>query len=277
MFCHYNHEHRENTPDSSEQIKHCQYCKGRSIFHGLVKLFLIVLIIFFSLWSVESIVSSKLKSREMKNIKAEKTLSVSAEGKVVATPDLSTINFSVMTEAKTAKEAQTQNTNKMNGVIEYLKTIGIDKKDIKTTSYYLSPKYNYPDGRSVLVGYILTNSINIKVRDFNILGDLIAKSVDLGINQIGDVQFSIENPDILKAEAGGLAIKNAGEKAKTLAMQAGVRLGKIITFSESESSPIYPYYMKSAEMGMGGGGVAPQLELGSQEIKVTANIIFEIE
>lgn len=280
MFCHHNHEHGEhgeNTPDSSEQIKHCQYCKGRPTFHGLAKLFLIVLIIFFSLWSVESIVNSKLKSREIKNIKAEKTLSVNAEGKVVATPDLATINFSVMTEAKTAKEAQSQNTDKMNNVVEYLKSVGIDKKDIKTTSYYLSPKYNYPDGRSILVGYILTNSINIKVRDFDILGDLMAKSVDLGINQIGDAQFSIENPDALKAQAGELAIKNAKEKARTLSMQAGVRLGKIITFSENESSPIYPYYMKTAEMGMGGGEIAPQLEQGSQEIKVTANIIFEIE
>lgn len=245
---------------------------------NILPIFLIVLIIFFSVWSIESMVNAKSKLKEMKYIKAERTLSVSAEGKMIAVPNIANINFSVVTEAKTAKEAQSKNTEKMNRVIDYLKEIDIDKKDIKTTSYYLYPKYEYPNGRSVLVGYTLTNSITVKVRNFETIGDILSKSVDLGINQIGDIQFSIENPDNLKAQAGSLAIENARAKAGSLAQKAGVRLGKIITFSESEAGGyVQPYYMKAEAFGRGGGAAMPQLEEGSQEIKVVANIVFEIE
>lgn len=211
-------------------------------------------------------------------MKAERTLTVSAEGKVIAVPDIASINFSVVTEAKTAKEAQTKNTEKMNKVVDYVKSLNIDPKDIKTTSYSLYPKYDYTNGRSILSGYTLTNSINIKVREFDAIGDLIANSVDLGINQIGDVQFSIENPDELKAQAGAIAMKNAKDKATTLAKQAGVSLGRIVTFSESDTNmptPI-PYYAKLESVGMG-GGAAPQIEQGSQEVRIVSNIIFEIE
>lgn len=274
-----NHNHGNGEMPSSQPMRPCAHHAIKVLLKKLAAILIVVLIIFFSIWSVESIVNSKFKSKQLKTLTSQRTITVSAEGKVTATPDLANINFSVITEAKTAKEAQSKNTEKMNAVIDYLKSIGIESKDIKTTSYSLYPKYDYPNGRSVLAGYVITNSVNIKIRKFEVIGDLVAKSVDLGINQVGDVQFSIENPDKLKAEAGEIAMKNAKEKASRLAAQAGVSLSKIVTFSESSSDyyPI-PYYAKSESIGgMGGGGIAPQIEQGSQEIRVMANIVFEIE
>lgn len=271
------HDHDNNGSDTGDQ-KPCPNHAAKILLKKTLTLLILVLIIFFSIWSVESIVNMKTKLKETKNMKAERTLTVSAEGKVVAVPDIASVNFSIVTEAKTAKEAQAKNTEKMNKVVDYVKSIGIDQKDIKTTSYSLYPKYDYVSGRSTLSGYTLTNSINIKIRKFDSIGDLIANSVDLGINQIGDIQFSIENPDEVKAQAGAMAMKNAKDKALTLARQAGVSLGKIITFSESDANiPIpIPYYTKEA-IGMGGGGATPQIEQGSQEVKVVSNIVFEIE
>lgn len=267
MFqCHHNHE-----DNGANAPKGHMFCPPRNI----MPIFLIVLIIFFSVWSIESIVNSKSRLKEVENLKAERTLSVSAEGKVIAVPDIAKINFSVVTEAKTAKEAQSKNTEKMNKVLNYLKELDIDKKDIETTSYYLYPKYEYPNGKSILVGYTLTNSIAVKIRNFEIIGDVLLKSVDLGINQVGDVQFLIDNPDDFKDQAGSLAIENAKAKAGSLAQKAGVRLGKIITFSESEAGSIPPiYYAKAEGLGMGGG---PQIEQGTQEVRIIANIVFEIE
>lgn len=277
--CNHNHDNNcDSTSSSNEEMQPCPNHAAKMLIKKTLTLLILVLIIFFSIWSVESIVNMKTKLKETGNMKAERTLTVSAEGKVIAVPDIANINFTVVTDAKTAKEAQTKNTEKMNKVITHVKSIGIDSKDIKTTSYYLNQKYDYIDGKSILAGYILNNSINIKVRKFDSIGDLIANSVDLGINQIGDVQFSIENPDEVKAQAGAIAMKNAKDKALTLARQAGVSLGRVITFSESdENIPTPIYYMKKA-VGMGGGGEAtPQIEQGSQEVKVVANIIFEIE
>ena len=243
----------------------------------VMMIFGVVLIVLLAAGSINLIVSASLKLKEAKNIASARTMAVSAEGKVTVSPDTANINFSVITEAKTTKEAQAQNTEKMNKVIEYVKSVGIDPKDIKTVSYYLYPKYEYPNGKSILVGYTLTNSVSVKIVKFEVIGDLIAKSVELGINQIGDVNFFVDNPDEAKTKAGQLAIVNARKKAAALAQQTGIRLGKVVSVAESggELPPYYPMAKEAFGMG-GGGGATPQLTPGTQEIRVIANIVFEI-
>ena len=260
--------------DIAQKAGCCRCRAGKTI---VMMIFGAVLIILLVAGSVNLIVGASLKSKEAKNIAATRTIAVSAEGKMTIAPDAASINFSVITETKTAKEAQTQNTEKMNKVIEYVKSVGIDPKDIKTTSYYLYPKYDYPNGKSILVGYTLTNSISVKIVKFELIGDLIAKSVELGINQIGDVNFFVDNPDEAKTKAGQLAIQNARAKALALARQAGIKLGKVVSVTESGGEfPLY-YPMAKEAFGMGGGGgAAPQLTPGTQEIRVFANMTFEI-
>ena len=260
--------------DRAQEAGCCRCRAGKAI---AMMIFGAVLIVLLVAGSVNLIVGAGLKSKEAKNIAATRTMAVSAEGKVTVSPDTASVNFSVITEAKTAKEVQTQNTEKMNKVIEYVKSVGIDPKDIKTTSYYLYPKYDYPNGKSILVGYTLTNSISVKIVKFELIGDLIAKSVELGINQIGDINFFVDNPDEAKTKAGQLAIRNARAKALALARQAGVRLGKVVSVTESGGGlpPYYPMAKEAFAVGGGGGG-APQLTPGTQDIQVTANVIFEI-
>src|SRR3989344_2463432 len=252
-------------------------CRCRAGKTTAMMIFGTVLIVLLVAGSVNLIVGASLKSKEARNIAAARTMAVSAEGKVTVSPDTASVNFSVITEAKTAKEVQTQNTEKMNKVIEYVKSVGIDPKDIKTTSYYLYPKYDYPNGKSILVGYTLTNSISVKIVKFELIGDLIAKSVELGINQIGDINFFVDNPDEIKTKAGQLAIQNARAKALALARQAGIKLGKVVSVTESgEEFPLYYPMAKEAFAVGGGGGAAPPLTPGTQDIQVTANVIFEI-
>ena len=260
--------------DIAQEAGCCRCRAGKTI---AMMIFGAVLIILLVAGSVNLIVGAGLKSKEAKNIAATRTMAVSAEGKVTVSPDTASVNFSVITEAKTAKEVQTQNTEKMNKVIEYVKSVGIDPKDIKTTSYYLYPKYDYPNGKSILVGYTLTNSISVKIVKFELIGDLIAKSVELGINQIGDINFFVDNPDEAKTKAGQLAIRNARARALALARQAGVKLGKVVSVTESGGGlpPYYPMAKEAFAVGGGGGG-APQLTPGTQDIQVTANVTFEI-
>ena len=260
--------------DRAQEAGCCRCRAGKTI---VMMIFGAVLIVLLVAGSVNLIVGASLKSKEARNVATTRTMAVSAEGKMTIAPDAASINFSVITETKTAKEAQTQNTEKMNKVIEYVKSVGIDPKDIKTTSYYLYPKYDYPNGKSILVGYTLTNSISVKIVKFELIGDLIAKSVELGINQIGDVNFFVDNPDEAKTKAGQLAIQNARAKALALARQAGIKLGKVVSVTESGGEfPLY-YPMAKEAFGMGGGGgAAPQLTPGTQEIRVFANMTFEI-
>lgn len=109
------------------------------------------------------------------------------------------------------------------------------------------------------------------------ISDIIDGSVSLGANQVGDIQFVIDDPEKLKEEARDKAIANAKERAQSIATATGLRLGKVISFSEGVSSQVYPvpYYLEKAE-GLG-GGEAPQIEAGSQEIEASISLTFELK
>src|SRR5690349_13773992 len=65
----------------------------------------------------------------------ERTITVSATGTAMAEPDEARITSGVSTEATSAREALTGNSEAMTKVIEALKSKGIDAKDIQTASF----------------------------------------------------------------------------------------------------------------------------------------------
>jgi uncharacterized protein YggE len=136
--------------------------------------------------------------------------SVSAEGKVTAKPDVAILSFGVMTERSTVAQVTKENTDKMNAVIAAIKDNKIEDKDIKTTMYQLNPAYEYPpNARPYIRGYSLNQQVRVKVRDFETVGDVIAAATGAGANEVGSLQFTIDDPEALKAEARKEAIGKA--------------------------------------------------------------------
>ncbi len=207
----------------------------------------------------------------------EHTVTVSSDGKVTVSPDTARIQASVVTDGQTADEVQQKNTEIMNKVIEYVKSVGVDARDIKTTSYNLYPKYDYINGRQVPAGFSLTQGAEIKVRDLKKAGELITGVVARGANQVQGVEFFVDDPDKFRMEARRQAFDKAKAKAKELAKLAGVRLGDVVTFSESYSGQPPVYFEKAySSLGIGGGGAAPDVQSGSQEITISVSVVFEI-
>jgi len=209
-----------------------------------------------------------------------RTITISGEGKVVATPDLAVINLGYLVEKKNVTDAQKDNTDKINALIKNLKDLGIQAKDIKTTNYNVYPQYDYADGKQILRGYQVSQNVEVKVRDSEKISTVLDLVGSLGLNQVGGLTFQIDEPEIYQQEARIKALANAKEKAKDLAAVMGVKLGKIISFNEDTYpvSPIYSY-AKSEALGMGGDMAAPALsvESGSQEIIVNASISYELD
>lgn len=210
------------------------------------------------------------------------TITVSDTGEIYAKPDLALTTFSVITEAKTVGEAMSENTKKMNAVIDFVKGQGVEEKDLKTTSFNIYPRYEwyekseiYPQGKRVLVGYEVQQSLQVKIRDMTKIGDIIEGATEAGANQVGDLQFTIDKEDELKAQARAQAIEKAKTKAKELANQLGVKLVRITNFSESSVIPYY-YGLERAAVPIG-GGEAPQIETGENKIEVTVTITYEIK
>ncbi len=210
--------------------------------------------------------------------KESHSISITGEGKVTSVPDVAKIQLGYSVEKKTVADAQKENTAKMNAVIDKLKKdFKIDEKDIKTVNYFISPQYNWNDGRQSLRGYLVSQDLGVKVREMDKVSQILDMAGSVGLNQIGNLSFEIDNPEELKQQAREKALAQAKEKAEALAKIVGVKLGNIISFSESSSdSQPMPYYsLEKAASGMG-GGAAPSVEAGSNEITVFATVQYEI-
>jgi len=205
-------------------------------------------------------------------------ITVSGEGKIYAKPDIALVNLGVSSKSNTVAEVTKSNTDKMNAIIEAVKALGIDEKDIQTTNYNLSPYYNYTQKLgSVFQGYTLDQNIQVKIRDFTKIGDILSQTTAAGANTAGDLQFTIDNPEQLKEQARAQAIAQAKANAQNLSKESGIALGKLINVFEN-STP-YPVVYNSAKMM--GAGVAeapsvPTIQPGQQEIDVTINLTYQV-
>ena len=210
-----------------------------------------------------------------------RVITVSAEGKAIASYDLATLSFSVISEGKDPQQIQDENVKKMNEAIAFAKAQGIDSKDIKTAQFNLSPRYYYPQsvGGQVLNGYTVTQTVIIKIRDFKKISPILAGLPGKGINQVNGPTFSIDNPDTFLNEARKEAFEKARMKVLTMAKQNGVRVGRVVTFSESNGGFPRPYMYAEAAMIKDGGSSAPPLptiEPGSDEVSVQVSVTYEL-
>ncbi|OGY58519.1 MAG: hypothetical protein A3F24_01075 [Candidatus Colwellbacteria bacterium RIFCSPHIGHO2_12_FULL_44_17] len=211
-----------------------------------------------------------------------RTVNVSAEGKATVEPDIATISFSVVSEGSNPEKLETDNNEKMTKAIDKVKKEGIEAKDIKTTQYQLSPRYEYNETtrKTYISGYTLTQSVQVKIRDLKKVATILGGLPGVGINQIGQVEFSVEDPDKYLDNARNEAFAKAHAKAQAMAKATGVELGDVVNFSEYRGGYPGPIYYGEA-MGKGGdvqtSYTAPSIEPGSQEITVNVNITYEVE
>ena len=245
----------------------------------------IIIILLASAYAVVSYVSSYSSSIEPS---AFRSFSVSGEGKVTAIPDVAGFTFSVITEGnKDIANLQKDNTEKVNGIIAFVKSSGVEAKDIKTRSYNLEPRYQYfncpmplSDGRKPcpppeIVGYTIRQTVEVKIRDFGKIGDILAGTVEKGANSVSELSFTIDDSDKIKNQAREEAIAKAKGKAISIAKAGGFRLGKLLSIDEGGYVPYNDYgyqtMAKSAE-----SLPSPTIEPGSQEIVLNIALRYEI-
>ncbi|MEK7160749.1 MAG: SIMPL domain-containing protein [Patescibacteria group bacterium] len=257
----------------NEESTCCKFFSPHQCLCWFAALVALALVAFLGVTTVNKIKEGRYigQGDQYKNI-----LSVAGEGKVLAKPDVGQVTLSVVSPASTVAVAQKDNTAKMNKISEAMKSLGIKEEDLKTTNYNISPRYQYVSGRSNLIGYEVTQSLEVKIKDLEKAGDILAKAADSGVNQVSALNFTFDDPEKLKAEARSKAIKNAKEKAEALARELGVALGQITSFSENSYGDAVSYMAKEA-YGLGGGGAAaPDVQVGQNEIQVNVDITYEI-
>lgn len=251
-------------------LKIREYKIGLFVFAGIITCLLVVLIVSQVIGVINKIKQSRYIGAD---IAYKNTISVTGEGKVYTKPDIAIVSLSVVTQGNNIKSVQDENTEKMNDVADFLKDFGVEEKDIKTIVYRIYPRYNY-ENRKIpeIIGYEITQTLEIKIKQMDKIGEILDNAVDVGINQVSSLRFGNEDDEELKAEARKLAIEDAKEKAKELALDLGVKLIKITGFNEGT---VYDYAIYR-ELGIGGGGV-PEIQTGENEISVNITLIYEID
>lgn len=205
-------------------------------------------------------------------------ISVSAEGKSSAVPDIAQVRLGVETEGLVVKNVIGENSEKMNALLKEIKALGIEEKDIKTSRYNLAPRYEFTkNGERIFKGYVLNNEITVKVRKFEKLGDVLDKSSQVGANVIGDLQFTIEDLEKIRETARKEAIDEAKTKAKKIAEQTGLKLVKLVNVYENFTPPIASPYVLTKEAVGGGFAAAPEIRPGEEEISVTVTLVYQIK
>lgn len=248
--------------------------KENPVFAILLAILLIVLSVGIIFWARNL---NKQNYYIGKSTDIQRTISISGDGKVTVIPDIAYVSLGMSVEKAKVVDAQAENTKTMNALIEKLKNLGIDKKDIQTTNYNIYPNYDYPNNVQTLRSYTVTQQVSVKIRQTDKVEAVLKLAGELNLNQIGGLSFNVDDPEQYRQEARVKALENAKQKAEDLAKVMGVKLGKVVSFSESEAyNPSYPMYAK--DLGIGGGSApAPTVEAGSQDITITATVMYELD
>ena len=247
-----------------------------TIFLSLLSVFILVGI--FGLFNFNKIVSNDLA----------KTMTFSGKGEVFSVADTVRFSFSVIEEGKNQVETQNLSAKKINAIIKYLKDSGIAEKDIKTENYNVYPRYEWQDNgircikapcpstEKILVGYEINQSVSVKVREMEKAGEILANIGNLGASNLSGLDFIVDDEGGLKNEARRLAIEDAKKQAEELAKDLGVKLVRIVNFSESG----YPMMYRDGMETMSAMGTAkletPEIPAGENKITSNVSITYEI-
>lgn len=171
---------------------------------------------------------------------------------VTAEPDLVTIGAGVTSQARTAVEAMRLNARQMQSVINQIKALGVDEKDIQTTGINLNAQYDYDrqNQRQVFRGYQVSNRVSVKLRDVQETGAALDALVVAGATDLSGPSFSIEDDTEAKALARKRAIERVQMRAQAYAQMFGYDGVEVLSVSESirGRGPVGPVMRSVAEV-----------------------------
>lgn len=229
-------------------------------------------------------------------------LSLSAEGRSRRAPDLALFNAGVVTQAANASEALTDNSRKMNKVVDALRRAGIADRDIQTSSVSLQPRYTNPELEAQIraretrqpyvpptepariIGYEARNTVQVRVRNLGQMGKIIDTLIAQGANQVDGPTFTLDDPRPAQDEARVEAVELGRQRAELYARAAGMRVVRILSISEGGG--YYPVQQSIVVTGSRYGGAPPPpppaperdapISPGELELATTVSMQFEL-
>lgn len=211
------------------------------------------------------------------------TMTLSATASVDAVPDMAILSTGVVTQAATARAALSANTKAMTELMGVLEKDGIAKKDIQTSNFRVKPQYAHTKEKDAqgytkpakIVGYQVSNTVGIRVRDLDKLGAVLDQLVSAGSNTIGNISFSVSDSSALENDARKKAMQDVLAKARLYADAANVCLARITSITEGGGS-VAPKLMTTRALPMAAEAAPVPVAAGEVSYSKTVNVSWEL-
>ena len=185
-------------------------------------------------------------------------------------PDQFQLAVGVVTQGTTAQDAGQQNATLTTTVLNALKGVLGAVGTIQTISYSISPRYSTTQGQtSVIIGYTASNTVQVTTGDLTLIGRLIDTANQAGANSVGNLSFSLQNPEPYTEQALGQAAKQAQAHANAIAAGLGAKTGVVI--SAQEGSTVTPVLMA----GVANAAATTPIQTGT--VSVSASVTINVQ
>lgn len=218
--------------------------------------------------------------RADEKVPERRTISVTGQGEVTASPDMAILSIAVETAGPKAAAAAGENAKRSAAVANAIKSL-IGKEDKLTTSRYsLEPRYQQPKPGEVaeprISGYIARNEVQVETHKVDSVGSLIDAANEAGANRISGIQLTLSNRNEQLRAALEKAGTEARAQAESVAKALGVRLKEVAAASTSTGPVIQPRYFGQGFAAMEARAPTP-IEPGTVSVSATLLVTYNIE
>ncbi|MBI5221367.1 MAG: SIMPL domain-containing protein, partial [Candidatus Magasanikbacteria bacterium] len=266
----------ENFSNCGCGARSMSYC-GHFTKKMVVVLFAILLL--YGIVYVGTLINNNLKQYNYigRADRMERTIIVNGYGKVSGNNDIAMTTIGYSNTDKDVAVAQANNKKVMDQISTELKKMGVADKDLQN-NYTIYPNYNYTQQKGQeLIGYQVSNQLTIKIRDLTKIPDILSLAGKYGATEVSGLNFTIDDPENLKADARAKALIDARVKARDLAQKLGVNIGSVVAYNEFEGGTGGPVYsMKNLDAAAGVGGGPEVVSSGSRDVEMNVSVTYEI-
>jgi uncharacterized protein YggE len=213
-------------------------------------------------------------------------------GVVSTKPDIAVMSLGVEAFALTVSEARQEAALAMNGMLTSLRAALVSDDDLETQYFNIQPEYTFEqvtttleNGERILkserrlVGYRVTNTLSMTIRNLDNIGSIVDGAVEAGgdATRLNNITFTLEDGSTAEAQARIAALEDAVAKADLYAEKTGVTRGKLVSIVETSGTQ-YPQVARAESLAFDGAAKAPtSLIAGSFEVRVSVQTVFGIE
>jgi uncharacterized protein len=216
-------------------------------------------------------------------------ITVSAQGRASAPPDMATESFTISTNSDTAAAAASDNNARYERLMRALQSMGVAHGDIQTTSYNLSyapppqaqsgqgePPGQAPPGvAQQRYGYFVNRSIQVTLTRLQMVGKVVDAAVGSGVTDIGGVSFGVRNNRAQYAQALRQAVAAARAQGDAMASAAGLHLVRVKSMQQGYAEAPVPRVMMAASIQ--GAVPSPPTAIEPSNVEVNANVTITYE